>query len=149
MIFLSWLGLDGVAVIMDGFQDEANAFVSRLINAMQADYKQLSRPAKALAVEALHDRFADKLSLDCSLAKKRKRQSAKRQLKPEVREALQQCVRILSLCEEVPERGEEFAGSVADGVREVAETIEEQNRVTADQQRALDNWEAGIAAWLR
>lgn len=88
-------------MIMDGFQREADAFVSRLVGSMQAEYQQLSRPAKVLAIEAF------------------------------------------------PERGEEFADSVADGVREVAATIEEQRRVTSDQQRALDNWESGVSRWLR
>ena len=136
-------------MIMDEFQKEADVFVAHLVSEMKAEFQELSLPAKTLAIEALHDRFADKLGLDCSLAKKREKQAAKRRLKPEVKEALEQCENILAMCEDVPERGEEFADSVAAGVCEVAEKIEEQNRVTPDQQRALDNWESGVSAWIR
>ena len=116
---------------------------------MQADYQKLSRPAKGLAVQALHDRFADKLGLECSSAKRREREKQKRMMKKEVAEAIEQAERIQEMCAEVPERGEEFASSVLDGVIEVAATIEERQTVTAEQQRALDNWESGVSRWLR
>ena len=136
-------------MILDDDQREADAFVARLIASLQAEYQTLSRPAKGLAIRALHDRFADKLNLDCSSAKKRERDAERRRMKREVAEALEQAERIQEMCGEVPERGEEFASSVLDGVTEVAATIQEQQRVTADQQRAFDNWESGISRWLR
>lgn len=66
-----------------------------------------------------------------------------------VAEAVEQCERIISLCEEVPERGEEFALSVMDSVREVMETIQATRHVTERQKEALDNWEGGVRVWIR
>jgi hypothetical protein len=132
-------------MIMDGFQREADAFVARLVETMQPDYKQLSRTAKYLAIEALHDRFAGHLGKPCG---RKKPQPGQRTVKPEVTDALEQCERIIEMCGEMPERGEDFATSVEEGCREVMETIQGMNHVTPDQQRALDNWEGGLSRWL-
>ena len=62
---------------------------------------------------------------------------------------IEQAEGILVMCDDVPERGEEFSRSVAEGVSEVMATIEERGRVTAEQHRALDNWESGVSAWIK
>jgi Zn finger protein HypA/HybF involved in hydrogenase expression len=66
----------------------------------------------------------------------------------EVNAALDQCQEILSQVEQLPSRAEDFGESVADQVRDVAVTIGKTNRVTTGQQRALDNWQAGVEAWF-
>lgn len=131
-------------MIMDGFQREADAFVAELVATMQPAYKRLSRPAKYLAIEALHDRFAGHLGKPCG----KKKRTPQVDPRPEVKEALEQCERIIEMCGEMPERGEDFSTSVEEGCREVMATIESMNHVTADQQRALDNWEGGLSRWL-
>lgn len=67
----------------------------------------------------------------------------------DVSEALDQCERIITMAEDtdIPDEGQEFCESVAASVREVSETIERTGRVTAKQQQALDNWEAGVGSW--
>jgi hypothetical protein len=136
-----------------GDRKAAEAFVASLVAVARDDFLHLTPAARLTACRMLHDRFADKLLLQCSPAVQKQRAAANerklRELKPEVLEALKQCERIAEMCGEVPERGEEFADSVASGVREIAETIQQQNRITADQQRALDNWESGVAKWIR
>lgn len=130
----------------------AEAFVAAWLDVGRSDFAKLTPDAKRIAGWILHDRFARKLDLQCAerpLPNGIEEPRLKAENTPEVAEALKQCDRICEMCEEVPERGEEFAMSVSDGVAEVAETIEAQQRVTADQQRALDNWESGVSRWLR
>jgi hypothetical protein len=64
-------------------------------------------------------------------------------------EAIEQCNEICELCEEVPERGEDFAISVYEKVKDIRDTIEKTNHVTDAQQQALDNMQAGVKAWIR
>lgn len=63
-------------------------------------------------------------------------------------DAIEQCNRIMEMCNEVPERGEDFAYSVQQKVQEISETIEESERVTEAQQIALDNMESGVSRWI-
>lgn len=126
----------------------AEQFVDNMLDLMRDDFRKLPKESRHRVAEILHDRFAEKLGLNCSIAEKRKKKEEKIRLKPEVEDALEQGERILELCDEMPERGEDFADSVSAGCREVMAMIEERNHVTADQQRALDNWEDGLSRWI-
>lgn len=133
-------------MIMDQLQNQADAFVIRMMAEIQPEYRKLAQPVKRLVIEALHDRMAKHLNRPCVIRRER-------EPRPEVKDALDQASRILSMCREILDRGtdsgEDFAGSVSEGVEEVAATIEERNHVTESQQRALDNWESGVQAWIR
>jgi DNA uptake protein ComE-like DNA-binding protein len=63
-------------------------------------------------------------------------------------DAIEQCDRILSDCDDVPEAGDDFAYSVRENVEGIKATIEEKEYVTPDQQSALDNMESGVRRWL-
>lgn len=63
-------------------------------------------------------------------------------------EAISQAEDIISMADEVPDAGQDFAQSVVESVHEVLETMERTGRVTAKQQEALDNWQRGIEAWI-
>lgn len=62
--------------------------------------------------------------------------------------AIEQCDRIFDKCEEVPERGEDFAYSVMEKVESIRESIEKSERVTQGQLTALENMESGVDRWL-
>lgn len=127
------------------------SIVGDLLACYSDDFKKLSERARLIACKMLHDRFATKLALPCGKCSQAEedKQKRSRDISAEVNEALQQGEGILAMCDDVPERGEEFAMSVAEGVREVMETIMQRGRVTAEQQRALDNWESGVSAWIK
>lgn len=63
--------------------------------------------------------------------------------------AIAQGENIIGMCEEVPERGEDFAMSVSEKVSDIIASIEDRGYVTEGQQDALDNMEEGVAKWLR
>lgn len=65
-----------------------------------------------------------------------------------VDEALDQCDRIADLCEQVPERGEDFASSVLEKVESIRDWIEENDHVTEKQLKSLENMEAGVLRWV-
>lgn len=64
------------------------------------------------------------------------------------RDALEQCNRIAELCDDIPERGEEFADSVREKAENYASWIRKNKEVTRRMQEALDNMEAGVNRWL-
>lgn len=64
-------------------------------------------------------------------------------------EELEQCDRILALCDDVPERGEEFAESVRGKVESIRDWIEEHGEATEAQQQALDNMEEAVGRWIK
>lgn len=51
-------------------------------------------------------------------------------------------------CDDIPERGEEFATSVKERLEGIAETIERTRTVTTAQARAIENMEHGIERWI-
>lgn len=72
----------------------------------------------------------------------------------DAREAVEQCLLIVELLddeidEETFNKSPSFFESVRDGVVSISETIGNTHRVTPNQRRALDNWEAGVRKWLR
>lgn len=62
--------------------------------------------------------------------------------------AMEQCDRIISMCEEVRERGEDFAFGVMERTESIKGWIEENKTVTSAQLEALDNMESGVGRWL-
>lgn len=62
--------------------------------------------------------------------------------------AVEQCDRILDACEDVPERGEDFASSVMEKVESIREVIVKHDRVTEGQLSALDNMETAVGRWV-
>lgn len=72
----------------------------------------------------------------------------KRKRPEDVREALELCESILSMCDEVPEGGEEFVCSIREKVESIQEFVDEKNRVSPAQLNALKNMESGVGRWL-
>lgn len=66
----------------------------------------------------------------------------------EARRAIEQCEAILSDCEDIPERGEDFAAGVIEKVESIQSWIEDNRHVTEPQLTALDNMEGAVAKWL-
>lgn len=64
-----------------------------------------------------------------------------------VAEAIEQCDRILSTVDELPEAADDFAAGVQETIRGIRDTISKTMRVTDKQQAALDNMESGCDAW--
>lgn len=65
-----------------------------------------------------------------------------------VEEAKEQCERIIDIAEnEMPDRGADFAESVAEKTRKILETIEAGDCVTRHQLTALENMEGGLRRW--
>lgn len=67
-------------------------------------------------------------------------------------EALERLAALVEKCESIAETcesddGVEFLTSVGEQASSMQETIEEHENVTADQSRAIVNWEAGVAKW--
>lgn len=50
--------------------------------------------------------------------------------------------------EEIADKAMDFFESVRTGAVSIGETIEKTRRVSEKQQKALDNWEAGVNRWL-
>ena len=69
-------------------------------------------------------------------------------LSDEVQNAIEQCERILEMCDEVPDRGEEFADGVRERTQSIFEWIEENRHVTDAQITALENMESGVSRWI-
>lgn len=65
-----------------------------------------------------------------------------------VQEATDLVSSILEGCDEIPERGEEFAESVREKAADIGNTIEERQFVTDSQLRALENMLAGVNRWI-
>lgn len=63
-------------------------------------------------------------------------------------EAVEQCDRILTLCDEMPERGEEMATSCQESTQSIRDWIIEHDHVTDKQLRALTNMESGLEKWM-
>ena len=132
-------------------------FVTAMLAGWSRAFKELTPAARNHACRLLHDRFADKLQLHCGPASsesENKRLAELRRQRGEatiklVEGAIKQAKRIIELCGEVPERGEEFAASVADGATDMLATIKARWDVTDAQQAALDNWEEGVSRWIR
>lgn len=79
----------------------------------------------------------------------RKKKSDTADLPDDAAEAVEQCDHILTLCDEVPERAEDFAADIAEKVSGVREWIVENKHVTDKQLNALNGWEAGISKWIK
>lgn len=62
--------------------------------------------------------------------------------------ALTQCEEIINMTGDVPCVGQDFAESVAEKTKAIADNIEQRDRVTEGQQDALDNMQTGVTAWL-
>jgi hypothetical protein len=83
------------------------------------------------------------------LPRKKKKKASAAGMPSEAEEALNQCDHILELCDEVPEKGEDFAESVREKVESIAEWIRENEHVTDAQKDSLNNMERGVSRWIR
>ena len=62
--------------------------------------------------------------------------------------AIRQCEAILSDCEELPERAEDFATGVIETVESIQGWIEENRHVTEKQVAALESMAISVGNWL-
>jgi methyl-accepting chemotaxis protein len=67
----------------------------------------------------------------------------------DVKDALDLCLTIQEMAEEVPERGQDFANSVSSKAADIASTIEERDCVTEAQMSALENMYSGLERWVQ
>lgn len=65
-----------------------------------------------------------------------------------VEKFVEMCRGVLDLCEELPERAEDFRGSVEEKVQDMMNWAEENEHVTDKMVRAVENTEAAIGRWL-
>lgn len=63
-------------------------------------------------------------------------------------QAIDQCDLIIEKCEHVPFDGEDFAKSIKEKAASIRKWIQENGKVTKNQQAALDNMESGVDRWL-
>lgn len=71
----------------------------------------------------------------------------------DVEKACDQCDEILRMINEdlstrAWDKGGDFFESVKEGVEDMRDTIVEHDRVTENQQQALDNWQEGVGKWI-
>lgn len=64
-------------------------------------------------------------------------------------EAIEQIDELMALLDDLPERAEDYSSSVSMGASQMRDWIEANERVTAEQWRAIENWTAGAERWLR
>ena len=57
---------------------------------------------------------------------------------------IERCNSLMDMCNEVPERGEEYASSVHEKAGSISATIEDNQHVTEKQMEAIDNMMAGV-----
>jgi hypothetical protein len=122
-----------------------------MLDLVRPDFKRLANDQRKRFLELAHDRFAERLDLPCcakNIAAMRKQQSEPAPPPTEADEAIGELMELIEMCDSVPDRGRDFADSVADGARSMIETIERTGRVTAEQGRAIRNWYEGVWAWV-
>lgn len=127
--------------------------VEELFNAMldvvRDDFKRLAVDQRKRFLELAHDRFAERLDLPC--CQKNKPLSdchPPATASIDTDDAISELMEIIEMCDAVPDRGQDFAESVAFGARSMIQTIERTGRVTSEQQRAIGNWYDGVTAWV-
>ncbi|MFO0919658.1 MAG: hypothetical protein U0872_15275 [Planctomycetaceae bacterium] len=80
-------------------------------------------------------------------------QSRSQSGKPDVEDAIDQCDRILTMCDELQdgdnETASDFASDIAEKVQSVRDWVEEHDHVTSKQQAALNGWEQGVSKWMK
>ena len=76
------------------------------------------------------------------------RDKAKDERDSRVREALELVESIVGGCEDIPERGSDFAASVSEKAADIGRSIEEHGTVTSNQLAALENMMAGVERWI-
>ena len=132
---------------------ESRKRVEQLFNAMldlaRPDFLSLTRDERKRFLELSHERFADKLDLPCCDRNQRAREREQvAAAGTDADDAIGELQEIIEMCDAVPDRGRDFADSVADGARSMIATIERSRRVSADQERAISNWHDGVSAWI-
>ena len=66
----------------------------------------------------------------------------------EAQRCIDRCNEGIKMADEVPERGEDFAASVAEKLQSISETIESRDYVTEAQDVAIENMIAGLEKWI-
>lgn len=132
---------------------ESRKRVEQLFNAMldlaRPDFLRLTRNERKRFLELAHERFADKLDLPCCDRNQRAREREQVAVAgTDADDAIGELQEIIEMCDAVPDRGRDFADSVADGARSMIATIERSRRVSADQEHAISNWHDGVSAWI-
>jgi translation elongation factor EF-4 len=82
------------------------------------------------------------------VAELNKLELAEAALPEDAQRAIRQCESILSDCEELPERADEFKDGVTETVESIQSWIEENRHVTDKQLAALDNMQEKVGNWL-
>ena len=121
-----------------------------MLDLVRPDFKSLDNDQRKRFLELAHDRFAERLGLECS-EKNRAAEPAQAKRLLETTgwdESISELMEIIELCDSVPDRGRDFADSVSESARSMIGTIERNGKVTLDQVRAIRNWYDGVTAWV-
>lgn len=122
-----------------------------MLDLVRDDFRKLAREQKKRFLELAHERFADRLDLPCCAKNTPLRQPPTRPAADTTTdwdEAISELQEIVELCGSVPDRGRDFADSVAESAISMIGTIERNGKVTLDQVRAIRNWYDGVMAWV-
>lgn len=125
----------------------AETLFRSMLDLARDDFLRLNERGRLLFFQTAYEHFANRLGIDRSPTTEKKQPQDQRN--KEATEAIESLEHLIALCEDVPESGWSFANDVADSAREMIETIEESNRVTEKQLRAIENWTIGVSRWLR
>jgi len=129
----------------------AEQLLKAMLDVARDDYRKLDQHGKRVFCEMAYAKFAGMLGLASKPAEANEREGADRRKQDagDIERAYELCDEILSLAEDVPSEGIDFAESVCESCREVRGTIEKTGRVSERQMEALENWLSGLQAWAR
>lgn len=127
----------------------AESLFTSMLDAARDEYRALSDHGKRCFIEKGLEYFAGRLGVEVPGEKRAADKLPHIEQVQEVADAVEELQSIISLCEDVPDRGADFAESVADGCRDMIETVERMGFVTEKQLTAIENWRAGVERWVR
>ena len=142
-------------------RDKAKALLEEtIIPLIKDEYVKLSPHGQRCFCQMMHDRMAANLKLACD-PKAEKTQPPEKKKANEVEngdlaernsafvdDAISRLEDVVSMCDDIPEAGEEFAESVREGAVGMMADITAKKRVTAKQDVTIDNWRSGLSRWL-
>jgi hypothetical protein len=115
------------------------------------DFLKLSDRSKQLFWEMAFEHFAKRLGkpIDASTPIPKPLLPVAKELPGNAKAAIRDLEHLISLCDDVPNAGQSFAGDVAESAGNMIDTINEMGFVTEKQLDAIENWTNGVSRWLR
>jgi len=140
-------------------RDKAKALLEEtIIPLITEEYVKLSPHGQRCFCQMMHDRMARNLKLSCDPKMTEPPPEKRRNESPmpsddvefdaDVEDAIGRLEDVVSMCDDIPEAGEEFAESVREGAVGMMADIASKKRVTEKQDKTIDNWSAGLSRWI-